>query len=115
MRLLFVNPPVIPEEVKQAAVKDYVARNRHYQQVWSIIGFYDRLLSSRRIWTGLPTLILWGQADAIYPVAGAKPLLRHFPRGRRISLSQAGHLLQVENPDATAVVYLDFLRRHAHH
>jgi pimeloyl-ACP methyl ester carboxylesterase len=112
MSLLFVNPPVIPEGLKQAVVRDYVERNRHYQQVWSVIGFYDRLLTTRRIWTRLPTLILWGQADAIFPAAGAKPLHRHFPRGQRVILPRVGHLPQVEDPDVTASIYLDFPRRH---
>lgn len=47
MCLLLVNPPAIPDEVKEALIKDYVERNRHYQQVWDIVNLYDTLLYQR--------------------------------------------------------------------
>ena len=59
MRLLFVNPPAIPESVKTARVKAYVEHNRHYQQVWNIVNLDDTVLYPPRR-SAIPTLILWG-------------------------------------------------------
>lgn len=112
MRLLFVNPPAIPESVKTARVKAYVERHRHYQQVWNIVNLDDTVLYSTRR-SAIPTLILWGKQDNIFTVSGADRLHRRFPRGKLVWLTDAGHLPFLENPGETAAIYLDFLRTHA--
>ncbi|MDS4026156.1 MAG: alpha/beta hydrolase [Candidatus Contendobacter sp.] len=109
MGLLFVNPPSIPEPVKAALVKDYVERNRHYQQVWDIVNLYDTMLEDGPpIW--IPTLVLWGADDRIFAVEGLDRLSYRFPRGKRVKLPGTGHLPLLENPEATTGIYLDFLR-----
>lgn len=110
LSLLFVNPPTLPEEVKQTLVKDYLERNRHYQQVWSIVSLYDRLLEPLRFWLQAPTLILWGEQDQIFPIEGAARLRQRFPHGKSVTLAHAGHLPHLENAEETAAIYLDFLR-----
>lgn len=112
MSLLFVNPPPLPETVKAALVKDYVERNRHYQQVWNIVNLYDTALYPPRR-SRIPTLILWGKQDQIFAVEGADRLHRRFPRGKRVEPSDTGHLPLLENAEETAEVYLDFLRTQA--
>lgn len=112
MSLLFVNPPPIPEPVKEAAVKDYVERNRHYQQVWDIVNLYDTVLYDR-LKIRVPTLILWGQDDKIFAVEGAERLRNRIPRSKLVKLPKAGHLPLLENAEETAVIYIDFLKAHA--
>lgn len=111
MSLLFVTPPEIPLESKQAAVARYVSNNRHYQQVWDIVNLYDTLMTKGR-WGGKPTLIIWGKDDQIYPVKGARMLKARIPRAHLIKLPDAGHLLMMENTAAAARYYLRFLRSH---
>ncbi len=109
MRLLLVNPPAIPAEVKEALIKDYVERNRHYQQVWDIVNLYDTLLYQRRR-IRVPTLILWGENDQIFTVDSADQLRSRIPRSQRVRLPNAGHLPMLENAVETAAIYIRFLR-----
>lgn len=111
MSLLFVTPPVVPIEVKEAAVNQYVTRNRHYQQVWDIDNLYTTQLTQGH-WDGKPTLIIWGQNDQIFSVKGARKLKSRIPRAKVIRLPDAGHLLMMENSTEAARFYLRFLKRH---
>lgn len=110
MSLLFVTPPVVPIETKEAAVNKYVTQNRHYQQVWDIDNLYTTQLTKGH-WDGKPTLIIWGQKDQIFAVKGARKLKARIPRARLIRLPDAGHLLMLENSTEAARFYLRFLRR----
>lgn len=111
MSLLFVTPPVVPIEAKEAAVNEYVTRNRHYQQVWDIDNLYTTQLTKGR-WNGKPTLVIWGQKDQIFSVKGARKLKARIPRAKVIRLPNAGHLLMMENSTEAARFYLRFLQRH---
>lgn len=112
MSLLFVNPPQIPDSVKAEKVKDYMTRNRHYQQVWDIVNLYDDVIcQSTPIHT--PTLIIWGDGDKIFDISGANKLQRCIPNSKLFQLPKAGHLLLMENADAAASTYVNFLQGNA--
>ncbi len=111
--LLFATPPSVPPEVKEALVAGYIRRNGRYQQVWNIVNLYDEAFAH---WTenrDVPTLVLWGQEDAIFPAAGAQRLKGTFPLARVLIQPSTGHLPHVEKAAETAAVYLDFLAAHA--
>ena len=59
MQLLFFKPPPIDESVKAKLVQEYVENNRHYQQVWDIVNFYDHSLDNMAA-NSSRTLVLWG-------------------------------------------------------
>lgn len=109
LHLLFVSPPTLPDAEQAAIVADYVARNRHYVQVWDIVNLYDDLLQQPPL-PQLPALILWGTADRIYPVDAADTLRRSLPGSELHKLPEAGHLLLMENARQAASLYLAFLR-----
>ncbi len=109
LRLLFAVPPAVPDPVRDAMIKDYVARNRHYQQVWDIVNLYDRALDPPPHVT-LPVLILWGEADGVYAVAGAKTLHQRLPGSTLITLPGDAHLPMLERPSETATALIPFLR-----
>lgn len=111
MSLLFFKPPPIPESQKIGMVQNYLERNRHYQQVWDIVNLYDGALEDGPTMQ-IPTLILWGVGDGIFAIEGMDRLRYRFPHGKRVQLPDAGHLPQLENPGATARIYLDFLQQH---
>lgn len=111
MSLLFFKPPPIPESHKVGMTQNYLERNRHYQQVWDIVNLYDSVLKDGPAMQ-IPTLILWGAGDGIFAVEGMDRLRYRFPHGKRIRLPDAGHLPHLENPGATAGIYLDFLHQH---
>jgi pimeloyl-ACP methyl ester carboxylesterase len=110
LKLLFVNPPSLPEDAKEAAVKEYGERNRHFQQVWDIVNLYDGVLQERMI-VRAPTLIIWGERDSIYNVDGAARLRERMHRAMVVKLPNAGHLLHLENAADVAPIYVRFLQR----
>jgi len=109
LRLLFGTPPQVPDPVREALIKDYVARNRHYQQVWDIVNLYDRVLDAD-LHLPVPVLILWGESDGVYAVAGARTLHRRLPGSTLLTLPGVGHLPMLERPAETAAVLIPFLR-----
>ena len=109
MSLLFANPPQIPQPVKEAVVKDYVERNRHYQQVWNIVNLYDTLLNQGpRL--RIPTLVIWGADDKIFNIQDVGRLYYRIPRSKWVKLPNTGHLPHLENPAKTAAIYIGFLQ-----
>lgn len=110
INLLFVTPPSIPDSVKLEKVNDYLTRNRHYQQVWDIVNLYDDALCKNDP-PQLPTLIIWGTEDRIFDISGSKRLQQCLISSQLIQLPQAGHLLLMENAEAVAPKYRDFLQK----
>ncbi len=47
----------------------------------------------------MPTLVLWGERDRIFPVYHARAALRRLREGRLAIIPDCGHLPQVERPD----------------
>jgi pimeloyl-ACP methyl ester carboxylesterase len=109
LSLLFAHPPQVPDGVRDALIRDYVDRNRHYQQVWDIVNLYDSALAKLpRV--AVPVLILWGESDGVYAVAGAPALRKRLPGSTLVTLPEAGHLPMVERPAETAALLIRFLR-----
>ena len=109
LELLFVNPPAISEQEKRAIVANYVARERHYVQVWNIVNLYDDVLTRIRP-TRAPTLIVWGDDDRVFSAVGARKLRDRIPGSTVRKLPRAGHLLHLENAAEVAPLYLSFLK-----
>ena len=108
IRLLFVNPPFIPDAVKTERVNDYVNRNRQYQQTWDIVNLYKNVLCQQP--PRIPTFALWGKEDKIYDVQGSDRLKRCIRGSKVIQLTNAGHLLLIENAAEAASEYKRFLQ-----
>jgi pimeloyl-ACP methyl ester carboxylesterase len=56
-----------------------------------------------------PTLLLWGQMDAMIPIANAQDYLAAMPHCRLVVLSGLGHVPQEEDPGASLAPVVDFL------
>ncbi len=110
MRLLFLQPPNIDESIKLQLIKEYQDNNRHYQQVWSIVNFYTSSLN-RLPKQSKPTLILWGERDEIFSIAGLPALKKKFSKSQAYPLANASHLLMIEDPVRVADIYGPFLNR----
>ncbi len=57
-----------------------------------------------------PVLLLWGQDDAMIPVANAQDYLDALPDARLVTLPAIGHLPMEEAPDVSLSPVLEFLR-----
>jgi pimeloyl-ACP methyl ester carboxylesterase len=69
----------------------------------------DRGLS-RRLWRiTAPTLVVWGDRDALSPVQYADDFVAGIPNARKAIVSGAGHLVTVEAPEETIAPIEEFL------
>ncbi|RZI72807.1 MAG: alpha/beta hydrolase, partial [Rubrivivax sp.] len=57
-----------------------------------------------------PTLLLWGEADAMIPFANAKDYQQAMPGSRLVSFAGVGHLPQEEAAEASLQAVQAFLR-----
>ena len=110
LRLLLATAPELPTDVKQAMITPYLDHQRHYRQVWDIVSLYGNVLRSQRP-NRVPTLILWGNGDQIFDVAGAPSLAERYPNSRIVLLDDVGHLPMLDAPKTTGETYADFLRK----
>lgn len=58
----------------------------------------------------VPTLLLWGDQDAMIPVANAGDYLRALPNARLVRMNGVGHLPQEEAPAESALTVHQFLQ-----
>jgi pimeloyl-ACP methyl ester carboxylesterase len=57
-----------------------------------------------------PTLLVWGEQDAMIPIANAADYIRAMPQATLVSLPGVGHLPHEEAPDRSLEPVLAFLR-----
>jgi len=57
-----------------------------------------------------PTLLLWGEADAMIPLSNARDYLQAIAGSRLLSWPGVGHLPQEEAAEASLQALTDFLR-----
>ncbi len=56
-----------------------------------------------------PTLLVWGERDAMIPFANSADYLAAVPDVRRVAIADAGHVVQEEASDASVAAAVDFL------
>jgi len=59
----------------------------------------------------VPVLVLWGDSDRIVTPGYGQALAAAFPHAQFTLISQAGHLPQIEQPDATFGALDAFIRK----
>lgn len=59
----------------------------------------------------VPALVVWGERDAIFPVAQARPLAQAFADARVLVLPGAGHPAYLDQPETFHRELVDFARR----
>jgi pimeloyl-ACP methyl ester carboxylesterase len=58
-----------------------------------------------------PALVVVGVQDAVTPPAAAKKIAAAIPNSELVQIPEAGHLSNVENPDAFNAAVIEFLRK----
>lgn len=66
--------------------------------------------SSRYPHISVPTLILWGEADRVVPLANGIRLSQAIPHATLVTIPKCGHIPHEEMPDAVRQPLADFLR-----
>jgi pimeloyl-ACP methyl ester carboxylesterase len=57
-----------------------------------------------------PTLLVWGEADAMIPIGNARDYLQAITGSRLVSWPEVGHLPQEEAAEQSLKAVADFLR-----
>lgn len=98
------------------AVKQYVepwnselGKEVLFQHIRLLIPYYTNSVSSDLKVVGKPTLIIWGEKDAQMPINYAERLHREIPGSALVTVSNAGHLILFDAPDAVARAVVDFV------
>ena len=59
----------------------------------------------------VPTLVVGGDEDKVYPVKIARDLAQRIPGAELVIMKGAGHLPNIERPERFNEILLDFLKR----
>jgi len=73
---------------------------------------YDRTADLPNI--AVPTLLVFGGDDRLTPPAIGERMANEIPDSRLVVIQDAGHLPNIERPEAFNAVVLDFLRQYKH-
>jgi len=79
------------------------ARNIYLETPFGRTGFYPRLAQLRP-----PALFVWGRHDRLVPPAFQRHVRRWLPAARQVTLDSCGHVPQVECPEQTNQLLIDF-------
>jgi pimeloyl-ACP methyl ester carboxylesterase len=71
----------------------------------------DRGLSRRLYRISAPTLVLWGDDDALVPARYADDFVAGMPNAKKRVFAGAGHMLPLERPEETLTAITEFLAR----
>lgn len=113
LAMLLTHPPKLSADAQTALLAPYQQNTHHYVQVWNIVNLYSRILADGP-GGRLPTLILWGDEDRVFAIADSQALAQQYPRHRRQTLPQTGHLAMLDSPTAVSRAYIEFIK-HTHY
>jgi pimeloyl-ACP methyl ester carboxylesterase len=82
------------------------ARNIYLEAPFGRHGFYPRLSELRP-----PALFIWGSHDAVIPAPFSRHVRKWLPSAEQVTLDSCGHVPQVEHPEQTNELLMDFFRR----
>lgn len=97
------DPAEVAEAVEQMARKDPEVYRESSVATWS--PDYGALLQHVRV----PTLVLWGEHDAVTPRALSEELEAGIPGARLVMIPDAGHISNLDNPAAFNCALREFL------
>ena len=82
------------------------ARNIYLEAPFGRNGFYRRLADLQP-----PALFVWGSHDWLVPPAFSRHVRKWLPHAQQVTIDGCGHVPQVERPEETNALLLDFFRR----
>ncbi|HEY8764722.1 MAG TPA: alpha/beta fold hydrolase [Solirubrobacteraceae bacterium] len=82
------------------------ARNIYLEAPFGRDGFYPRLAELQP-----PALFIWGTHDPLVPAAFGRQVTKWLPTAEQITIESCGHVPQVERPDETNELLLNFFAR----
>jgi pimeloyl-ACP methyl ester carboxylesterase len=100
LNVMFYNQSFVTEELVDLAYKGHLRRQDGYTIDSALENFKDKRewLDEQVAELRVPTLILWGEQDALIPVSVSDALLRLIPGSQREIIPECGHLPALERP-----------------
>ena len=84
------------------------ARNIYLESPYGRDGFYPRLTGLR-----VPALFVWATHDTLIPAGFRRHVAKWLPTAEQVTFEDCGHVPQVERPEETNALLMDFLARAA--
>lgn len=109
LRTVAYRTPLLPPSLRRTLARRAAADFALHSRIFREIGRESPLLDGRLGDIAAPTLVVWGDRDAVLNPAAAAPLAAGIRRGRLILMRDTGHLPMIERPSSTARDYLDFV------
>lgn len=82
-----------------------------FQHIRLLLPNYSNSVSFDLKTMGKPTLIIWGEKDAQFPLKLAQRLHREIPESRMVIIPEAGHMILFDAPQPVANALTDFIGR----
>lgn len=101
---IFIHPDLATDDVVEPVMK---ASGRAYGMLFREVRAADIRPALRRL--DVPTLVLWGEGDTLFPPSAGEEAARMIRNGRYVGIPDAGHIPQVENPAAVNRALSEFL------
>lgn len=111
IRLITERPPWIPAAFKRYFLRRSVAdADLHDRIFWGLVEESERnTLNGRLGDLGMPTLIIWGRQDKLFPASIVDIMQASIPDSRAVILEATGHAPTIERPRLAAAHHLEFL------
>lgn len=107
MHQIFANPGAVPASFRDDLV--YQAERADPGQVDAVAGEHRKLATADYSQLHIPTLVIWGEADSMIPLARGRRLAEAIPGARFAGLPGVGHTCQIEAPADFAAALAPFL------
>ncbi len=86
-----------------------IGKEIFYQQARKLTPYYLNAISSNLTAIAVPTLIIWGEKDSLFPPKWGEQLRRAIPDARIQVIPGAGHLILHDAPDRVAAAVAQFV------
>lgn len=110
-QLSMAEPPWIPEFILRGVASDYVRHKAEYSQIAEDFLQHDQL-DQRLTQVQVPTLIIWGAADALIDVSSADVWHSAIEGSEMVVLEHVGHMPMLERPAQTAEELQRFIKHY---
>jgi len=118
--LLFAHPPGsvprewLAEQCRLALWPGYL--EAHLTALRALVGPFGQreVLVDRLPSLKIPTLVVWGARDRVFPESHAREAIAHLPEGSLALIPECGHMPHVEYPDRFLVALDGFLLKRVH-
>lgn len=111
IELITHRPPWIPGAFKRYFLRRCMAdADLHDRIFWGLAGeIEEHPLNDRLAALTMPTLIIWGRNDKLFPASVVEVMTAGIPDSKAVVLDKTGHAPTIERPRLTAKHHLEFL------